>query len=129
MKRYLCWLAILGVSGLSGDVRDLLANEHPHAAEALDLFTFRIAREIAAMANTLQGLDVLVFTGGVGEHAWQVRAAVCERLRWLGVRLDGNANRSGKERISDRQDAVAIYVIATDEELTIARQVSAVVPA
>jgi acetate kinase len=119
---------LLGVSGLSGDVRDLLANEHPHAAEALDLFTFRIAREIAAMANTLQGLDVLVFTGGVGEHAWQVRAAVCERLRWLGVRLDANANGSGNEQIGDRQGAVEIHVIATDEELTIARQVSAVIP-
>lgn len=117
---------LLGVSGQSGDVRDLLASEHPHAAEALDLFTFRIAREIAAMANTLQGLDVLVFTGGIGEHAWQVRAAVCERLQWLGVKLDSDANRSGKERIAGRQGAVEIYVIATDEELTIARQVSAV---
>lgn len=120
---------LLGVSGLSDDVRDLLASEHPHAAEALDLFAFRIAREIAGMANTLQGLEVLVFTGGIGEHAWQIRAAVCERLRWLGVRLDGNANRSGKERIAHRQGAVEIHVMATDEELTIARQVSAIVPA
>jgi acetate kinase len=119
---------LLGVSGMSGDVRDLLASEHPHAAEALDLFTFRIAREIAAMASTLQGLDALVFTGGIGEHAWQVRAAVCERLRWLGVKLDRDANRSGKERISGRQGTVEIHVIATDEELTIARQVSALIP-
>ena len=120
---------LLGVSGLSGDVRDLLASEHPHAAEALDLFAFRIAREIAAMANTLQGLDVLVFTGGIGEHSWQVRSAVCERLRWLGVKLDMSANRSGAARIADRQSASEIYVLATDEELTIARQVSAIVPA
>lgn len=119
---------LLGVSGLSGDVRELLASEHPSAAEALDLFTFRIAREIAAMANTLQGLEVLVFTGGIGEHAWQIRAAVCERLRWLGVELDGASNRSGKERIAGRQGTVEIYVIATDEELTIARQVSAIIP-
>ena len=118
---------LLGVSGLSGDVRDLLASEHPNAAEALDLFTFRIAREIAAMANTLQGLDVLVFTGGIGEHAWQIREAVCERLRWLGVKLDRDANRSGKERIAERQGVVEIHVIATDEELTIARQVSTVI--
>src|SRR5690606_22979532 len=104
------------------------ASEHPSAAEALDLFTFRIAREIAAMANTLQGLEVLVFTGGIGEHAWQIRAAVCERLRWLGVELDGASNRSGKERIVGRQGTVEIYVIATDEELTIARQVSAIIP-
>ncbi|MGN6767509.1 MAG: acetate/propionate family kinase, partial [Rhizobiaceae bacterium] len=116
-----------GVSGLSGDVRDLLASEHPHAAESLDLFTFRIAREIAAMANTLQGLDVLVFTGGIGEHAWQVRETVCERLRWLGVKLDRSANLSGKERIADRQSVVEIHVITTDEELTIARQVSRVI--
>lgn len=118
---------LLGVSGLSGDVRDLLASGHPHAAEALDLFIFRIAREIAAMANTLQGLDVLVFTGGIGEHAWQVRETVCERLRWLGVKLDRSANRSGKERIADRQSVVEIHVIATDEELTIARQVSRII--
>jgi acetate kinase len=119
---------LLGVSGLSGDVRDLLASGHPHAAEALDLFTFRVAREITAMANTLQGLDVLVFTGGIGEHAWQIRAAVCERLRWLGARLDRNANRSGRERIADRQGVIEIHVIPTDEELTIARQVSAILP-
>lgn len=118
---------LLGVSGLSGDVRDLLASDNPHAAEALDLFTFRIAREIAAMANTLQGLEVLVFTGGVGEHAWKIRAAVCERLRWLGVRLDGDLNRSGKGRIGSLQSGVEIYVIPTNEELSIARQVAAVV--
>ncbi|MGB3416008.1 MAG: acetate/propionate family kinase [Mesorhizobium sp.] len=118
---------LLGVSGLSGDVRDLLASKHPHAREALDLFAFRIAREIAAMANTLQGLDVLVFTGGIGEHAWQIREAVCERLRWLGAELDRDANRSGKGRIADRQGAVEIHVIATDEELTIASQVSTVI--
>ena len=120
---------LLGVSGLSGDVRDLLASEHPHAAEALDLFTFRVAREIAAMANTLQGLDVLVFTGGIGEHAWQIRAAVCERLRWLGVRLDGDLNRSGRDRIGSLQSGVEIYVMPTNEELSIARQVAAVVTA
>jgi acetate kinase len=118
---------LLGVSGLSGDIRDLLASDDPRAAEALDLFTFRIAREIAAMANTLQGLDVLVFTGGIGEHAWQIRAAVCERLRWLGLRLSKNANRSKKERIAARKSAVEIYVIATDEEVTIARQVSSII--
>lgn len=118
---------LLGVSGLSGDVRELLASDQPRAAEALELFTFRIAREIAAMANSMQGLEVLVFTGGIGEHAWQVRAAVCERLLWLGVKMDGNANRSGKEWIADRQSAVEIHVIATDEELTIARQVSTVI--
>jgi acetate kinase len=118
---------LLGVSGSSGDVRDLLASEHSQAAEALDLFTFRIAREVAAIANTLQGLEVLVFTGGIGEHAWQIREAICERLRWLGVKLDKDANRSGKERIADRQSVVEIHVIATDEELTIARQVSTVI--
>jgi acetate kinase len=120
---------LLGVSGLSGDVRDLLADGHPHAAEAIDLFTFRIAREIAAMANTLQGLEALVFTGGIGEHAWQIRAAVCDRLHWLGVRLDRTANRSGKEQIADRRSVVDIHVMATDEELTIARQVASLLPA
>jgi acetate kinase len=119
---------LLGVSGLSGDVRDLLDDGHPHAAEAIDLFTFRIAREIAAMANTLQGLDVLVFTGGIGEHAWQIREAVCDRLLWLGVGLDKTANHAGKEQIANRRSAVDIHVIATDEELTIARQMASVIP-
>ncbi|WP_348641345.1 acetate/propionate family kinase [Mesorhizobium sp. B2-5-3] len=119
---------LLGVSGVSADVRTLLGSKDPRAAEAIDLFTFRIAREIAAMGATLQGIEALVFTGGIGEHSWQIREAVCERLRWLDVLLDANANRSGKERITGEGSAVDVYAIATNEELIIARQVLATVP-
>ncbi|WP_404925291.1 acetate/propionate family kinase [Mesorhizobium sp. ORM16] len=119
---------LLGVSGVSADVRTLLGSKDPRAAEAIDLFTFRIAREIAAMGATLQGIEALVFTGGIGEHSWQIREAVCERLRWLDVLLDANANRSGKGRITGEGSAVEVYAIAANEELIIARQVLATVP-
>ncbi|WP_348641485.1 acetate/propionate family kinase [Mesorhizobium sp. B2-2-4] len=119
---------LLGVSGVSADVRTLLGSKDPRAAEAIDLFTFRIAREIAAMGATLQGIEALVFTGVIGEHSWQIREAVCERLRWLDVLLDANANRSGKGRITGEGSAVDVYAIATNEELIIARQVLAIVP-
>ncbi|MBZ9853576.1 acetate/propionate family kinase [Mesorhizobium sp. CA13] len=119
---------LLGVSGVSADVRTLLGSKDPRAAEAIDLFTFRIAREIAAMGATLQGFEALVFTGGIGEHSWQIREAVCERLRWLDVLLDPHANRSGKGRITGEGSAVEVYAIATNEELIIARQVLATVP-
>lgn len=114
---------LLGVSGLSSDTRDLLDGDDPRAAEALDLFAFRTAREIAAMANTLQGLDTMVFTGGIGEHAWQIRAMICARLHWLGVELDETANREGDESVGLVASKVQVLVVPTDEELMIARQV------
>lgn len=116
---------LLGVSGISGDIRDLLASGDPHAAEALDLFTFRIARDIAAMANTMQGLESVVFTGGVGEHSPPVREAVCHRLAWLGVRLDPDARDTGLISLSG--SSVEVRVIVTNEEMTIARQSHAAV--
>ena len=87
---------LLGVSGLSADMRVLLASDDPRAAEAIELFTFRVAREVAAMANTLGGLECLVFTGGIGEHSAEIRQQVCERLQWLGVRIDHSANDQGE---------------------------------
>ena len=110
---------LLGVSDLSGDVRALSESQDPRAAEALDLFGFRVSRETAAMANTLGGLDCLVFTGGVGEHSADVRARICERLGWLGVGLAGAPGPDG--RIGS--GPVDVRVIPTDEELVIARQV------
>lgn len=83
---------LLGVSGISADVRELLASPEPAAREALDLLAFRTARELAATACTLGGLDAVVFTAGIGEHAPEVRAAVCEHLAWLGVGIDPDAN-------------------------------------
>ncbi|MDH6233565.1 acetate kinase [Mesorhizobium soli] len=116
---------LLGVSGISGDVRMLLASDNPHAAEALDLFTFRIAQDIAAMATTMEGLESLVFTAGVGEHATSIREAICHRLQWLGVKLDKSAD--GGELISSPDSAVEVRVIPTNEEMTIARQAHALV--
>jgi len=112
---------LLGVSGISGDVRVLLASDDQHAQEALELFTYRIAAEAAAMASALGGLDGFVFTAGIGEHAPAIRAAVCERMAWLGLRLDRDANMSGVACISSPDSMIEVRVIATDEEAMIAR--------
>lgn len=112
---------LLGVSGISSDMRVLLASDDPHAAEAVELFTFRVAGEIAAMANSLSGLECLVFTGGIGAHASQVRQAICERLRWLGADIDSAANERGDMRIHSALSRVDLLVIPTNEEATIAR--------
>ena len=112
---------LLGVSGVSGDVQTLLASDHPHAAEALDLFAYRTSQAIAAHAVALGGLDALVFTAGIGEHAAPVRAAICQRLAWLGLHLDAAANARHGPRISQADSPITAWVIATDEEYVIAR--------
>jgi acetate kinase len=117
---------LLGVSGISSDMRRLLSSSDPRAAEAIDLFAFEVAKAVCAMALTLQGLECLVFTGGIGEHAAKVRALVCDRLRWLGVELDARANDDGG-LVSLDSGSVEIRVIPTSEETTIARHVLAMV--
>lgn len=112
---------LLGVSGLSADMRTLLASGKAAARDAVDLFTLRAAQQIAMMATTLEGLDCLVFTGGIGEHASEIRGAIGERLAWLGVRIDAAANAGARERISGSDSAVDVFVVPTNEELTIAR--------
>lgn len=112
---------LLGVSGVSSDMRTLLASADSRAREAVELFAFRIGQETAAMAASLSGLDGFVFTGGIGEHAAEARALVCERLNWLGVELDSAANKGGVGRISTPASRVEVQVIPTDEEATIAR--------
>ena len=118
---------LLGVSGLSGDVRVLLASADPHAREAIDLFTYRIARECGALISALGGLDGLVFTAGIGEHAPAIREAVCVRLGWLGLRLDNAANLAGADCISAPDSMVEVRVIATNEEVMVARHTQAAV--
>lgn len=113
---------MLGVSGISADMRTLLASSEPSAREAVDLFTFRAAQEIAVMANTLGGLDGLVFTGGIGEHAKEIRSAIGGRLAWLGARIDAAANDEARESIGASDSSIALFVIPTNEEITIARQ-------
>ncbi len=112
---------LLGLSGISGDIRALADNRAPEAQLACEIFAWRIAREIAALATSLGGLDGLVFTAGIGEHQPQVRAAVCQHLAWLGVRLDAAANAAHAECVNDPASTVAVRIIATDEEATIAR--------
>ena len=118
---------LLGVSGLSGDIRELLASDQDHAREAVALFIYRIATEAGAMVSALEGLDGLVFTAGIGEHAPAVRAAICARLAWLGLRLDDAANRAGASCISTPDSGIEVRVIATDEEAMIARHTQATI--
>ncbi|KQW21439.1 acetate kinase [Afipia sp. Root123D2] len=120
---------LLGVSGISADMRALLASEDSRAAEAIELFTFRVAREVAAMANTLGGLERLVFTGGIGEHSSEIRQQVCERLQWLGAEVDHSANDQGNECISTETSRIDVRVIPTSEETTIARHCSEILRA
>lgn len=112
---------LLGVSGVSSDMRELLASSAPEAAEAVELFCYRAAREIASLACALGGLDALVFTAGIGEHAHPVRARICQRLEWLGVAMDDATNRAGKSLIHRAQSRVSLCIIPTNEEAVIAR--------
>jgi acetate kinase len=118
---------LLGISGVSSDVRDLLASAEPRARLALDYFAYRTAREAGALAVSLGGLDAVVFTAGIGEHAAPVRAAVCRHLAWLGLVLDPLANERHGPRISAPGSVVSAWVIPTDEERIIARDVLRVV--
>jgi acetate kinase len=117
---------LLGVSGVSGDMRTLLASDVPAARAAIDLYVYRIGRELGSLAAALGGLDALVFTAGIGEHAAPVRARVCRDAAWLGLELDEAANAKGGPRISNASSRVSAWVIPTDEELMIARHAARV---
>jgi len=112
---------LLGVSGISSDMRELLQSDHPHAREAIELFCYRIVRELGSLAAALGGLDAVVFTAGIGEHAAPIRDRVCRDASWLGLALDAAANARNGPRISIPDSHVAAWVIATDEEHMIAR--------
>ena len=112
---------LLGVSGVSSDMRVLLASTEPHAAEAVDLFVYRIGRELGSLVAALGGLDGLVFTGGIGEHSAQIRARVCSQAHWLGVQLDEQSNATGGPCISRPGSAPSAWMIPTDENLMVAR--------
>jgi len=111
---------LLGVSGISQDMRTLLASDRPEAAEAVDLFCYRIVREIGAQVACIGGLDALVFTGGIGEKASEVRRRVCAQLSWLGITLDDAANAGNATQIGRPGSATDVLVIPTDEEWMIA---------
>lgn len=110
-----------GMSGLTNDMRVLLASDDPHAKEALEYFVFRIQREIGGMTAVLGGLDALVFTGGIGENAAPVRQRVCSGFQWLGMTLDKDANTANAHEISKGGSSVRVLVVPTDEEGMIAR--------
>ena len=112
---------LLGVSGISSDMRTLLASEEQGARLAVDLFVYRIRREMGSLMAAMGGVDAVVFTGGIGENAWQVRERVCRDASWLGLELDEDANSRGGPCISTPGSRVKAWVIQTNEELMIAR--------
>lgn len=118
---------LLGVSGISSDMRTLLASDEPRARLAVDLFVYRIARELGSLAAALGGLDAIVFTAGIGEKAAVIRERVCAAAAWLGVALDASANSANGPRISTPQSKAAAWVIPTNEELMIARHTFAAI--
>jgi acetate kinase len=122
---------LLGVSGLSSDMRDLLAREHddPRAALAIDLYCFTARKSIGALAAVLGGLETLVFTAGIGEHAAPVRERICAELGFLGIRLDAARNAADAPIISADGGQVTVRVMPTNEELMIARHTAAVLGA
>lgn len=118
-----------GLSGISGDMRDLIASDDPRASLAIDHFVHRCALSAGMLAGALGGLDAFVFTAGVGENAPTIRARIAERLTWLGAGLDPAANEAGAMLISTEASRVALYVLPTDEELMIARHTLALITA
>jgi acetate kinase len=118
---------LLGVSGISSDMRTLLASSEPRAKLAVDLFVYRIARELGSLAAALGGLDAIVFTAGIGEKAAVIRERVCAAAAWLGVTLDASANAANGPLISTPQSTAAAWVIPTNEELMIARHTLAAI--
>ena len=115
---------LLGLSGVSGDMVTLLASPKPEARQALEVYVYRIAREIGSLTAALGGLDTLVFTAGVGENSAPIRARIAELCGWLGVRLDARANAQGARLVSDAKSAVRVLAIPTNEEVMIARGVA-----
>jgi acetate kinase len=111
---------LFGVSGISDDMRTLLASDDPSAKQAVDLFVYRIGRELGSMAAALGGIDALVFTAGIGEHAAEIRRRVCEDAAWLGVDLDQSANAAGGAMITRPGSRTSAWAIPTDEDLMIA---------
>jgi acetate kinase len=116
---------LLGISGISNDMRDLLASTEPSARLAVDYFVYRAAREIGGLAAVLGGVDALVFTAGIGENSPEVRSRICRSSAWLGIEMDSAANSKNGPQISRPSSRVSAWVIPTNEELMIARHTSA----
>jgi acetate kinase len=113
-----------GLSGISNDMRELLGNNNPNAVLAVDYFVYRVSLNAGMLAAAMQGVDGFVFTAGIGENSPQIRAAIVNKLGWLGASLDAEANAANKPLISRRDSRLPVYVVPTDEELMIARHTS-----
>jgi len=116
---------LVGISGISNDMRDLLGRNEPAARLAVDYFIYRAAKEIGALAAVLGGIDGIVFTAGIGENSAEIRKKICEASAWLGIELDETANAGRQTKISTEQSRVSVWVIPTNEELMIARHTGA----
>ncbi|HEY0727543.1 MAG TPA: acetate/propionate family kinase [Pyrinomonadaceae bacterium] len=116
---------LLGISGISNDMRDLLGRSEPAARLAVDYFVYRAAKEIGSLAAVLGGVDALVFTAGIGENSTEIRQRICESSAWLGIELDHAANNERLSKISTSRSKVSVWVIPTNEELMIARHTGA----
>ena len=116
---------LLGISGISNDMRDLLGRSEPAARLAVDYFVYRAAKEIGSLAAVLGGVDALVFTAGIGENSAEIRQRICESSAWLGIELDQAANTERRSKISTSRSKVSVWVIPTNEELMIARHTGA----
>jgi acetate kinase len=116
---------LLGLSGISSDMRDLLGSAAPAARLAVDYFVYRAAKEIGALAAVLGGIDGLVFTAGIGENSAAIRRRILDASAWLGIAIDADANARGGPRISEAGSRVSAWVIPTNEELMIARHTAA----
>jgi acetate kinase len=112
---------LLGISGISNDMRDLLGRTEPEARLAVDYFIYRVAKEIGALTAVLGGIDGLVFTAGIGENSAEIRRRICKACSWLGVDLDESANEKRGPEISTSRSKISVWVIPTNEELMIAR--------
>ena len=112
---------LLGISGISGDIRTLLSSEAPAAAEAMDFFVHKVSRELGSLVACLGGLDALVFTGGIGQNSHDIRARICDRAAWLGIQLDEVANANQRKCISKIDGGASVWILPTDEEFVIAQ--------
>ena len=116
---------LLGISGISNDMRDLLGRSEPEARLAVDYFVYRVAKEIGALTAVLGGIDALVFTAGIGENSREIRRRICEASAWLGIEIDEAANSERLSKISNSRSKISVWVIPTNEELMIARHTGA----
>lgn len=116
---------LLGISGISNDMRDLLGRSEPAARLAVDYFVYRVAKEIGALTAVLGGIDAIVFTAGIGENSPEIRRRICEASAWLGIEVDEAANGERLSKISTSHSKISVWVIPTNEELMIARHTGA----